>query len=103
MAKIKAYMRVAKGSKSYKIAVTGKPTSTPLDDGSYRPKVLPTVFFTLELEIDDDDFNPLKVPVIALKVKSKKKNILAYEEPDVPEFDENCLPECTPGDHKCGK
>lgn len=31
------------------------------------------------------------------------KAIFDYSEPETPEFDENCTPECSPGDHKCGK
>lgn len=43
----------------------------------------------------------------AEKPKRKKtlypKKIFDYQEPDTPEFDENCTPECRPGEHKCGK
>lgn len=35
--------------------------------------------------------------------KEDVSHVFNYQEPETPEFDENCTSECTPGDHKCGK
>lgn len=35
--------------------------------------------------------------------KSNQSDPYEYEEPDEPEFDENCLSACKPGEHICGK
>lgn len=105
MAKIKVYMRVGKTDRGYKVSATAKPNSSPLDDGAYRPKAVPTVFFAVDFEIDDSEFNLSEKTIGTVSVKSKKSQIKAteYEEPELPEFDENCLPDCKPGEHKCGK
>lgn len=36
------------------------------------------------------------------RLAEKTQKVLELE-PDIPEFDENCLSECKPGEHVCGK
>lgn len=101
-------MRVAKKIRGYKVASDLKPNGTPLNDGSYRPKAIPTVFFSVDFDIDDSEFEVDQQSIGSIVIKKGKSGVVAtsddaYEEPDEPEFDEDCTPECKPGHHVCGK
>lgn len=98
-------MRIGKNSRGYKVAAGSKAVTTSLNDGTYRPKDIPTVFFAVDFDIDDTEFNQAEQLIAEVKIKPKKKAIKVeeYDEPDFPEFDENCTVECKPGAHVCGK
>jgi len=56
--KIKAYIRIGKHKKGYKVAASGKPNYEPLKVSNYGTggKFIPTVAFGIEFEIPDKLF-----------------------------------------------
>lgn len=51
-----------------------------------------------------ENISPIDFKTAMLMLEGKiKPPEEEYQEPDEDEFDENCTPECVPGDHKCGK
>lgn len=66
--KARVYLRVARTSRGFKFAATGKPSTTPLLNGS---EVLPTIAFGLDLDLPVGAFHvpivgQVDVPMVAL-------------------------------------
>lgn len=112
MAKIKVYLRVGKTSRGFKLDASSKPNNAPLGESSYSGKVFyPTAAFAIDLDIDDALFEKTVETIGSISVKKQPSKVSAtqedfdplLQEPDLVDFDENCLPNCTPGNHVCGK
>lgn len=56
MAKIKAFLRVSKTRRGWKVEASGKPNYLPLKTSGYAQENLPTVAFGLLLDIPDVAF-----------------------------------------------
>jgi hypothetical protein len=64
---VKAYVRVAKGSRGPKLIATVKPNTTPLEDGNRNP--IPTVFFAVQFDVPDESFRRAQQVIAEVKVE----------------------------------
>ena len=56
--KVRAYIRVAKTKRKFKVAASERPTAEPLEDRSCNPiSYHPTIYFALDISLPDDAFD----------------------------------------------
>lgn len=80
MAKVRAYIRVAKKGYKYTVAASSKSSEDPIfRPAQYnRPKeALPTVGFAVDFEIPDQLFSKASVVVASINIATKDATILS--------------------------
>lgn len=85
MAKIRAYFRVGRGRRGYKISASTRPNYEPIKNVSYNSySFLPTVSFAVDFDMPDELFKQAEKVIGEINIALNKAEVAA--EVQVPEL-----------------